>query len=49
MMLEGIALLYCHVVLWQALQQGRKPSRAVWLGLFAATLAGALTQYFFLV
>lgn len=47
MMLEGIALLYCHVVLWQVLQQGRKPSRAVWLGLFAATLAGALTQYFF--
>ncbi|MBS6108039.1 MAG: hypothetical protein KH902_05645 [Subdoligranulum variabile] len=49
MMLEGIALLYCHVVLWQALQQGCKPSHAVWLGLFAATLAGALTQYFFLV
>ena len=49
MMLEGIVLLYCHVVLWQALQAGQKPPRAVWFGLFAATLAGALTQYFFLV
>ena len=49
MMLEGIVLLYCHVVLWQALQAGQKPPRAVWAGLFAATMAGALTQYFFLV
>lgn len=49
MMLEGIVLLYCHIVLWQALQARRTPPRAVWLGLFAATLAGALTQYFFLV
>ena len=49
MMLEGIVLLYCHVVLWQALQAGQKPPRAVWLGLFAVTMAGALTQYFFLV
>ena len=49
MMLEGVVLLYCHVVLWQALQNGAKPPRVVWLGLFAATLAGALTQYFFLV
>ncbi len=48
MMLEGIVLLYCHVVLWQALQQGARPPRA-WAGLFAATLAGVLTQYFFLV
>lgn len=49
MMLEGIVLLYCHVVLWQALQAGQKPPRAVWPGLFAVTMAGALTQYFFLV
>ena len=49
MMLEGIVLLYCHVVLWQALQQGARPPRTVWAGLFAATLAGVLTQYFFLV
>ena len=49
MMLEGVVLLYCHVVLWQALQARRTPPRAVWFGLFAATLAGALTQYFFLV
>ena len=49
MMLEGIALVYCHVVLWQALQRGTKPPRAVWAGLFAVTMAGALTQYFFLV
>ena len=48
-MLEGIVLLYCHVVLWQALQAGQKPPRAVWPGLFAVTMAGALTQYFFLV
>ena len=44
MMLEGIVLLYCHVVLWQALQAGQKPPRAVWPGLFAVTMAGALTQ-----
>ena len=49
MLLEGIVLLYCHVVLWQALQAGQKPPRAVWPGLFAVTMAGALTQYFFLV
>ena len=49
MMMEGIVLLYCHVVLWQALQAGQKPPRAVWPGLFAVTMAGALTQYFFLV
>ena len=49
MMLEGIVLLYCHLVLWQALQAGQKPPRAVWPGLFAVTMAGALTQYFFLV
>ena len=49
MMLEGIVLLYCLVVLWQALQARQKPPRAVWPGLFAVTMAGALTQYFFLV
>lgn len=49
MMLEGIVLLYCHVVLWQALRAGQKPPRAVWFGLFAAILTGALTQYFVLV
>ena len=49
MMLEGIVLLYCHVVLWQALQARQKPPRAVWPGLLAVTMAGALTQYFFLV
>ena len=49
MMLEGIVLLYFHVMLWQALQQNKKPPRAAWVGLFAATMAGALTQYFFLV
>ncbi|WP_455502405.1 hypothetical protein [Gemmiger sp.] len=49
MMLEGVVLLYCHVVLWQALRAGQKPPRAVWFGLFAAILTGALTQYFVLV
>ena len=46
MMLEGIVLLYCHVVLWQALQAGQKPPRAVWPGLFAVTMAGGADAVF---
>lgn len=48
LMLEALLLTYCHIVLWQALQSGQR-RRFVYLGLFAATLAGALTQYFYLV
>ena len=48
MMLEALCLLLAHVILWQQVQAGR-PGRWVFAGLFAATLAGVLTQYYFLV
>lgn len=48
MMLEGLLLVLAHLVLYQGLCAGKRP-RLVWLGFFAVTLAGALTQYFFLV
>lgn len=52
LMLAALALVYAHLVLWQRLQAVSSSGTAAWpvyAGLFAATLAGALTQYFYLV
>lgn len=48
LMLEAVLLAWAHLCLFQTLQAGRRP-RWVFAALAAATLAGALTQYFFLV
>ena len=48
LMLETVLLVLAHLTLYRQLLAGQKP-RWVFLGLAAATLAGALTQYFFLV
>lgn len=48
LMCEAVLLVLAHLTLYRRLSAGERP-RLVWLGLFAATLAGALTQYFFLV
>ena len=48
LMCETLLLVLAHLTLYRRLRAGQKPG-LVWLGLAAATLAGALTQYFFLV
>lgn len=48
LMLETLVLVAAHLSLFCTLQSGGRP-RWVWLALAAATMAGALTQYFFLV
>ena len=48
LMLETVLLVLAHLTLYRQLLAGQKP-RWVFVGLAAATLAGALTQYFFLV
>ena len=46
MMLEGIVLLYCHVVLWQALQAGQKPEASdPKLGLTLSRCGGCATPH----
>ena len=48
LMLETVLLVLAHLTLYRRLLAGERP-RLVFLGLAAATMAGALTQYFFLV
>ena len=48
LMAETVVLAVLHLRLFRTLQAGQRP-RWVFLGLALATLAGALTQYFFLV
>lgn len=48
LMCETLLLVLTHLTLYRRLRAGQKPG-LVWLGLAAATMAGALTQYFFLV
>ena len=48
LMLETLLLAAAHLSLFRTVQSGGRP-RWVWLALAAATMAGALTQYFFLV
>lgn len=48
LMLETVLLAWAHLTLFQTLRAGKRP-RWVFAALAGATLAGALTQYFFLV
>ena len=48
LMLETMLLVWAHLSLFQTLRAGRRP-RWVFAALAGATMAGALTQYFFLV
>ncbi len=48
LMMETVLLVLAHLTLYRRLRAGEKP-RWVFLALAAVTLAGALTQYFFLV
>ena len=48
LMMETVLLVLAHLTLYRRLQAGEKP-RWVFLALAGVTLAGALTQYFFLV
>lgn len=49
LMCETVLLVWAHLTLYRRLLAGQRPRLPEFLALAAATLAGALTQYFFLV
>lgn len=49
LMCEAVLLVWAHLTLYRRLLAGQRPEFRLFLALAAATMAGALTQYFFLV